>query len=79
MLSQRIHKNIKEISRGKNIFKRGCHPKNNLVKEENRDLAADSHSTLSRSRKYCCHLLNIHGVNFVRQTKIDTAEPLESA
>jgi len=58
MLSQQItrnNNNIKEISRGKNIFKRGCHPKNNL-KEENRDIAADSHSILSTSKKYCCHL-----------------------
>ena len=73
MLSQQITRNnktIKHISRGKNIFKRGYHPKINLVKEENRDLAADSQSTLSRSKKYFCHLLNTHGVNYVRQAKI---------
>jgi hypothetical protein len=82
MLSQqftRNNKNIKEMSRDKNIFKSGCHPRNNLVKEQNRDLPADSHSTLSRRKKYFCHLLNIHGVNYVRQTEIDTAEPQEPA
>jgi hypothetical protein len=67
------------MSRGKNIFKRGCHPRNNLVKEKNRDLAADSHSTLSRRKKYGCHLLNKHGVNYVKQTEMYTTDPLESA
>jgi hypothetical protein len=67
------------MSRGKNIFKMGCHPSNNLVKEENRDLAADSHSTLSRRKNHGCHLLNIHGVHYVRQTEVHTTDPLESA
>lgn len=49
------------------------------MKEDNRDLAADSHSTLSRKKKYCCHLLNMHGVNCVREPEIYTAEPLETA
>jgi len=44
------------MSRGKITFKRGCHPRNNLVKEQIGDLAADSHSTLSRRKKFCWHL-----------------------
>jgi hypothetical protein len=47
-----------------------------MVKEENGDLLADSHSILNRRKNYFCQLLNIHGVNDVRQTKIHTAEPL---
>jgi len=39
-------------------------------------LVADSHSILARWRKYFSQLLNVHGVNKVRQTKIHTAEPL---
>ena len=39
-------------------------------------MATDSHSTLARWRKYFSQLLNVHGVNYVRQTEINTAEPL---
>jgi hypothetical protein len=47
-----------------------------MVKEENGDLLADSHSTLNRWKNYFCQLLSIRGVNDVRQTEIYTAEPL---
>jgi hypothetical protein len=47
-----------------------------MVKEENGDLLADSHSILNRWKNYFCRLLNVHGVNDVRQTEIHTAEPL---
>jgi hypothetical protein len=47
-----------------------------MVKEENEDLLADSHSILNRWKNYFCQLLNVHGVKDVRQTKIHTAEPL---
>jgi hypothetical protein len=47
-----------------------------MVKEENGDLLADSHSILNRWKNYFCQLVNIHGVNDVRQTEIRTAEPL---
>jgi hypothetical protein len=33
--------------------------------------------TVDRWRKHFSHLLNVHGVNYVRQTDIQTAEPLE--
>ena len=36
---------------------------------------ADSHNILARWRKYFSQLLNIHGVNEVKQTKLHTAEP----
>jgi len=38
-------------------------------------LFAHFHSILTRWRKYFCQLLNVHGVNDVRQTEIHTAEP----
>jgi hypothetical protein len=47
-----------------------------MVKEENGDLFADSHSILNRWKNYFCQLLNVHGVNDVRLTEIHTAEPL---
>jgi len=39
-------------------------------------LIADSHSILARWRNHFSQLLNIHGVNDVRQTELHTAEPL---
>jgi hypothetical protein len=47
-----------------------------MVKEENADLLPDSHSILNRWKNYFCQLLNVHGVNDVRQTEIHAAEPL---
>jgi hypothetical protein len=47
-----------------------------MVKEENGNLLADSHSILNRWKNYFCQLLNVHRVNDVRQTEIHTAEPL---
>jgi hypothetical protein len=47
-----------------------------MVKEKNSDLLADSHSILNRWKNYFCQLLNVLGVNDVRQTEIHTAEPL---
>jgi hypothetical protein len=39
-------------------------------------LVADSHSILARWRNHFFQLLNVHGVNDVRQTEVHTAEPL---
>jgi hypothetical protein len=42
------NKNIRDLHRGVNEFKRGCHPKSNLVKDKNDDRLADSHNILNR-------------------------------
>jgi len=39
-------------------------------------LGTDSHSILSRWRNHFAQILNIHGVNDVRQREIHTAETL---
>jgi hypothetical protein len=70
------NKNIRDLFTGINEFKKGYHPRTNMVKEENDDLLADSHSILNRWKNYYCQLLKIRGVNDVRQTEIHTAEPL---
>ena len=36
----------------------------------------DSHSILARWKKHFSQLLNVHGVNDVRQTEIHTAQPV---
>jgi hypothetical protein len=61
------NKNIRDLCRGISDFKRGYQPRTNAVKDEKGDLVADSHSILSRSWSHFSQLLNMHGVNDVRQ------------
>jgi hypothetical protein len=70
------NKNIRELCRGINDFKKGYQPRTNIVKDEKGDLVADCHSILTRWRDYFSKLLNVHGDNDVEQTEIHTAEPL---
>jgi hypothetical protein len=49
-----------------NDFKEGYQPRNN--KDEKGDLVTDSYSIMSRWMKHFSQLLNVHGVNVVRQT-----------
>jgi hypothetical protein len=70
------NKNIRDICRSINEFKKGFQPRTNLVKDENDDLLADSHNILNRWKNYFCQLLNSHGVSDVKQTEMHTAEPL---
>jgi hypothetical protein len=69
-------KNIGDFYRGTNEFKRGYQPRINVVKDKKGDLVADCHSILARWRNHFSQLLNIHGVNDVRQTEAHTAQPL---
>jgi len=61
-------KNIRDLYRGISDFKKGYQPRTNIVKEDKGDLVADSHSILARWRNYFSQILNVHGVNDVRQT-----------
>jgi hypothetical protein len=58
---------VRDWYRGIIDFKKGYKPRTNIVKDEKGDLVADSHSILARRRKHFSRLLNIHGVNDVRQ------------
>jgi len=69
-------KNIRDLYRGFNDFKKGYQPRTNIVKDDKGDSVADFHSILARWRNYFSQLLNVHGVNYVRQTEIHTAKPL---
>jgi hypothetical protein len=64
------------LYRGIIHFQRSYQPGNNIVKNKNGDLVADSHSILSLWRKYFSQLLTVHGANEVRHTEIHTADPL---
>jgi hypothetical protein len=46
-----------------------------LVKEERGDLLVGTSQNLNRWKNYFCQLLNVHGVDGVRQTEMHTAEP----
>jgi hypothetical protein len=55
-------KNVRDLYRGINEFKRGFHPRNNLVRDENRDLLADFHNISNKCKSYFSQLLNVHNV-----------------
>jgi hypothetical protein len=67
-------KNVRDLYRGIIKFKKGYQPITNIVKNENDDVITDCNSILARN--HFSRLLNVHGVNYVRQTLINTAEPL---
>jgi hypothetical protein len=46
------NKNIRDLYREINEFKRGYQPRSNLMKDENGDLLADSDNILNRWKKY---------------------------
>jgi hypothetical protein len=69
------NKNIRDLYRGINEFKKGYQPRTNLVKDERGDLLADPHKILNRWKNYFCQLLNVHRAGGVRQTEMQTAEP----
>jgi predicted metallo-beta-lactamase superfamily hydrolase len=70
------NKNSRDLYRVTNEFKTGYEPINNLVKEENGDLLADSHNILNRRKNYFSQLLNVHTVSDIRQIEIHTTELL---
>jgi hypothetical protein len=46
------NKNIRDLYREINKFKRGLHPRTNVVKDEHGDLLVDSYKTLNKSKNY---------------------------
>jgi hypothetical protein len=69
------NKNIRDLYRGVNEFKKDYQPRTNLVKDERGDLVADSHKIFNRWQNDFCQLLNVHGTCGVRQTEMHTVEP----
>jgi hypothetical protein len=62
--------NFRDLYRGINDFQMGYQPTTNIVKDEKGHLITDSHSILARWRNHFSQLMNVHGVNNVRQTEI---------
>jgi hypothetical protein len=69
------NKNIRGLYKGMDEFKKGYQPRTNLVKNEEGDLLAHSHSILARWTNHFFQLFNVHGVSDVRQTEIHTTGP----
>jgi hypothetical protein len=70
------NKNVRDLYRQINEFKRGYQPRNNLVKDENDDLLEDSHNIFNRWKNYFSQLLNVPNVSDARHMNVHTAEPL---
>jgi hypothetical protein len=56
------NKNIRDLYRGINEFKKGYQPRTNLVKDEKGDLLADPHKIVNRWMNYLCQLFNFQQV-----------------
>jgi hypothetical protein len=70
------NKNMRDLYRGVNEFKKGYLPRINITKDENGNLLADPQNVLNRWKNFFNQVLNVHGVHDVRQMNIHTAEPL---
>jgi hypothetical protein len=63
-------KNIRDLSRGNNEFKKGYQPRTNTVQDEKGGLVADCHSILARWRNNFSQLFDMNGDSVVRETEI---------
>jgi hypothetical protein len=66
LVSSSKNKNIRDLYRGINEFKKGYQPRTNLVKDEKGDLLADAHKIVNRWMEYFCELLNVQQVGGIR-------------
>ena len=62
-------KNMRDLYRGINEFKKVHQYRTNIVKGEKGDLVADSHSILARWRNYISQLLNVMGLIILGRQK----------
>jgi hypothetical protein len=70
------NKNIRDLYRGINEFKKGYQPRINIIKDENGNPLADLQNVLNRWKDFFNQVLYIHVAHDVRQMDIHTAEPL---
>jgi len=62
------------LYRGINDFETGYQPRTNTLKDENHENV--EHCILARWRNHFFQLLNVRGVSDVRQSEMQTAEPV---
>jgi hypothetical protein len=73
--SKSKNKNIRDLYRGINEFKKVYLPRTNLIKDERGDLLLGPHLIVDRWMNYFCQPLNVQRVGGIRQIEIQTAEP----
>jgi hypothetical protein len=56
------NKNIRDLYRGRNEFKKGYQPRTNLINDEKGDLLVDPHKIVNSWMNYFCQLLNVQRV-----------------
>jgi hypothetical protein len=61
------NKDIKDLYRGLNEFKKGYQTRINIINDENGNLLADPHSVLNRWKHLFNQVQNVFGVHDVRQ------------
>jgi hypothetical protein len=76
ILQHTVRTRTLETYRGIHGFKMDYQPITNLVKDENGDLLADSHTILNRRKNYFSQQFSVHGVIDVSQMEVHTADPL---
>jgi hypothetical protein len=64
------NKNIRDLYRGINEFKKGYQPKINIKKNKTVNLLADPQKVLNRWKNLFNQMLNVHGIHDVRQMDI---------
>jgi hypothetical protein len=70
------NKNIRDLYRGINEFRKGYQPRINTIKDDNGSLLADPQSILNRCKNFFNQVLNVHGIHDVRQMDAHTTETL---
>jgi hypothetical protein len=63
------NKNIRDLYRSINEFKKGYQHRTNLLKDEKGDLLADHHKIVNRWMNYFCQLLNVQRVGVLGRQK----------
>ena len=53
---------VRDLYRGIIDFKKGYHPRTNIVRDEKGYLVTDSHSILARCRNHFSQLFNVRGL-----------------
>ena len=71
-------KNIRKLCRDVSDFKKGYWPGTNTVRDKKGGLVADSHSISAKWRSHFSQLFIVRVVSDIRQTAIQTTEPLVS-
>jgi hypothetical protein len=68
-------KNIRELYKSINDFKKRYQTRSNIIKDEKGDLVIDCHSISARWRNHFSQPFDVQGIHDVRQTAIHRAKP----